>query len=70
MGTLGENGYENLGMMIQSIEMFWHVLCNTMVDDETERGMSLDFDKNRWLGSDSIPLQFYRTTTIPELGRA
>ena len=23
MGILGENGYENLGMMDHSIEMFW-----------------------------------------------
>ena len=71
MGILGENTYENLGMMSHSIEMFWHVLRNTNgFGDENFEAWALALYKNWWLDSDAIPFQIYRTTTIPELGKA
>ena len=64
MGTPELNDYENLGMTLHSIEMFWNDLVKMTGEGDN------DFDKNWRLVSDEIPCQFYRTTTIPEMGRA
>ena len=42
MGILGENDYENLGMMSHSNEMFWHVLWTPDdFDDENVEAWAL-----------------------------
>ena len=70
MGILGENGYENLRMMSHSTEMFWHVFPNTRwFDDENVEAWALALYKTDGC-LDATPFQFYRTTTIPELGKA
>ena len=61
MGTFELNDYENLGMMLHSIERFWN---------DFEGEYDFVFELKLMVESTRYPSNFYRTTTIPELGKA
>jgi len=72
MGTFELNDYENLRMMIHSIERFWNDFegeCDLVKVTLIFECDSV-FELKLMVGSTRYHSNFYRTTTIPELGKA